>query len=137
MMQSEAEVKAQKKLLQEEASRKSDQKNLTRTDQNPTPNPFTTTSSDGPRLRHSVPQPVDVPSPPVTTQRDHTLPQLTPSSAANISTVPPTVKQAQIQTTPADIPRQSRNSRFASLVLIWILLAVIGMLVLRRIIIGL
>lgn len=111
-LQSESEVKAQKKKMSENQRSPSPKE--------PSAAPGTSvTSEEGPRQRL---RPQSNSSPVVS------------SPAANVSMVPPTVNRATIQTNPADIPRQSRGAvRFGSLVLIWLLLLIIGALVVRRI----
>ena len=119
-LQSETEVKAQKKKLGERP------KDPPTSPQEHSAAPAVSTlaaASEGPRQRlHAQ------------ANSEGSSPEVATSSAANVSMVPPTVNRATIQTNPADIPRRSSGAmRFGSLLLIWLLLLVIGALVMRRI----
>lgn len=123
--QSESEVKAMKKQQQQQQQQSTGQRSSLSPAQAPPPS--------------SPPDPTNVsatqqPHPPSLRQRVH--PQrsddVVASPAANVSMVPPTVKRASIQTSPADMPQRNRGARFGSLVLIWVLLLAIGVLVIRR-----
>jgi hypothetical protein len=116
-LQSESEVKAQKKQQSQQSEDQKTSPQVETASATPATNP---TSEEGPRQRLHPKADVDN--------------GVAASPGANVSTVPPTVNRATIQTNPADIPQQSRGAvRFGTLVLIWLLLLIIGALLVRRI----